>query len=124
MLISVISYIDGSSVMPLGDHDAAVPAEALRRDQDQHLPLRHLSLPLHFHQDLGGSSCQTTCRWKSSSSVTCLSLQVDMFSGAVFIQQALGLNIYVAIIALLLITVLYTVTGMCVCMSSTWPLMF
>lgn len=34
-----------------------------------------------------------------------------MFSGAVFIQQALGLNIYVAIIALLLITALYTVTG-------------
>lgn len=37
--------------------------------------------------------------------------QVDMFSGAVFIQQALGWNIYVAISALLLITALYTVTG-------------
>uniref|UniRef100_A0AAQ5Z1I0 Sodium/glucose cotransporter 2 n=1 Tax=Amphiprion ocellaris TaxID=80972 RepID=A0AAQ5Z1I0_AMPOC len=36
---------------------------------------------------------------------------VDMFSGAVFIQQALGWNIYVAVIALLLITALYTVTG-------------
>lgn len=35
-----------------------------------------------------------------------------MFSGAVFIQQALGWNIYVAVIALLLITALYTVTGM------------
>lgn len=34
-----------------------------------------------------------------------------MFSGAVFIQQALGLNIYVAIIALLVITALYTITG-------------
>ncbi|TNN01324.1 hypothetical protein fugu_010706 [Takifugu bimaculatus] len=40
-----------------------------------------------------------------------LTAGVDMFSGAVFIQQALGLNIYVAIIALLLITALYTVTG-------------
>uniref|UniRef100_A0A3B4Z2K1 Sodium/glucose cotransporter 2 n=1 Tax=Stegastes partitus TaxID=144197 RepID=A0A3B4Z2K1_9TELE len=40
-----------------------------------------------------------------------VSLQVDMFSGAVFIQQALGWNIYVAVIALLLITALYTVTG-------------
>uniref|UniRef100_A0A7N8Y3K8 Sodium/glucose cotransporter 2 n=1 Tax=Mastacembelus armatus TaxID=205130 RepID=A0A7N8Y3K8_9TELE len=39
------------------------------------------------------------------------SLYVDMFSGAVFIQQALGWNIYVAVIALLLITALYTVTG-------------
>ncbi|MEQ2184046.1 hypothetical protein GOODEAATRI_003914, partial [Goodea atripinnis] len=36
---------------------------------------------------------------------------VDMFSGAVFIQQALGWNIYVSVIALLLITALYTVTG-------------
>lgn len=34
-----------------------------------------------------------------------------MFSGAVFIQQALGLNIYIAIIALLFITALYTITG-------------
>lgn len=41
-----------------------------------------------------------------------VSLQVDMFSGAVFIQQALGWNIYVAVITLLLITALYTVTGM------------
>lgn len=36
-----------------------------------------------------------------------------MFSGAVFIQQALGWNIYVAVITLLLITALYTVTGTC-----------
>lgn len=34
-----------------------------------------------------------------------------MFSGAIFINQALGLNIYLAVIALLLITALYTVTG-------------
>ncbi|XP_029372567.1 sodium/glucose cotransporter 2 isoform X2 [Echeneis naucrates] len=38
-------------------------------------------------------------------------ISVDMFSGAVFIQQALGWNIYVAVIALLLITALYTITG-------------
>uniref|UniRef100_A0A672LZH7 Sodium/glucose cotransporter 2 n=1 Tax=Sinocyclocheilus grahami TaxID=75366 RepID=A0A672LZH7_SINGR len=38
-------------------------------------------------------------------------ISVDMFSGAVFIQQALGWNIYVAVIALLCITALYTVTG-------------
>ncbi len=34
-----------------------------------------------------------------------------MFSGAVFIQQALGWNIYVAVITLLVITALYTITG-------------
>ncbi|KAM4527114.1 sodium/glucose cotransporter 1 [Odontesthes bonariensis] len=38
-------------------------------------------------------------------------ISADMFSGAIFIQQALGLNIYVAVIALLSITALYTVTG-------------
>ncbi|XP_066239447.1 sodium/glucose cotransporter 2 isoform X3 [Saccopteryx leptura] len=36
---------------------------------------------------------------------------VDMFSGAVFIQQALGWNIYASVIALLGITMVYTVTG-------------
>ncbi|KAM4532767.1 sodium/glucose cotransporter 1-like [Fundulus diaphanus] len=38
-------------------------------------------------------------------------ISADIFSGAIFIQQALGLNIYVAVIALLAITALYTVTG-------------
>lgn len=39
--------------------------------------------------------------------------KVDMFSGAVFIQQALGWNIYASVIALLGITMVYTVTGGC-----------
>lgn len=34
-----------------------------------------------------------------------------MFSGAIFINQALGLNIYLAVVMLLLITAVYTVTG-------------
>lgn len=38
-------------------------------------------------------------------------LQADMFSGAIFINQALKMNIYLAVIMLLLITALYTVTG-------------
>lgn len=37
--------------------------------------------------------------------------QADIFSGAIFIQIAMGLNIYVAIIILLTITALYTITG-------------
>ncbi|NXU06322.1 SC5A1 protein, partial [Buphagus erythrorhynchus] len=35
----------------------------------------------------------------------------DIFSGAIFIQLAMGLNLYVAIIILLAITALYTITG-------------
>lgn len=38
-------------------------------------------------------------------------LQADIFSGAVFIQLAMGLNLYLAIIILLGITALYTITG-------------
>jgi hypothetical protein len=40
-----------------------------------------------------------------------LSFQADIFSGAIFINLALGLDIYLAIIILLAITALYTITG-------------
>lgn len=40
----------------LGDHNAPVPEEEVRRDQDQPLPLCYISVPLHFHQDLSESS--------------------------------------------------------------------
>uniref|UniRef100_A0A671RCT4 Sodium/glucose cotransporter 1 n=1 Tax=Sinocyclocheilus anshuiensis TaxID=1608454 RepID=A0A671RCT4_9TELE len=38
-------------------------------------------------------------------------ISADMYAGAIFINQALGLNIYLAVVILLLITALYTVTG-------------
>ncbi|KAE8634534.1 hypothetical protein XENTR_v10002340 [Xenopus tropicalis] len=38
-------------------------------------------------------------------------MEADMFSGAIFIQQAMRINIYIAIVMLLAITALYTVTG-------------
>ncbi|XP_073648292.1 sodium/myo-inositol cotransporter 2 isoform X4 [Tursiops truncatus] len=37
--------------------------------------------------------------------------QVDMYAGAIFIQQSLRLNLYLAIVGLLAITALYTVAG-------------
>lgn len=105
--------------MRSGDHHAPVPEEEIWRDKDQHLPLCYLSLPLHFHQDLSMSENMQSVVKKNyglfsllhSFSLSLCCLQVDMFSGAVFIQQALGWNIYVAISGLLLITALYTVTG-------------
>lgn len=54
--------------MCLGDHDAPVPEEEVWRDQDQHLPLRHLSVPLHFHKDLSESS---SCRKNVRSVLLC-----------------------------------------------------
>ncbi|KAI4896796.1 hypothetical protein NFI96_026705, partial [Prochilodus magdalenae] len=38
-------------------------------------------------------------------------ISVDMYAGAVFIQQALGWDIYLAVILLLVITAIYTVAG-------------
>lgn len=45
------------------------------------------------------------------STVMCVSGQVDMYAGAVFIQLALKWNIYLAVVMLLSITALYTVAG-------------
>ena len=41
----------------------------------------------------------------------CVSLQVDMYAGALFIKLALQWNIYLAIVLLLSITAVYTVAG-------------
>ncbi|XP_015706231.1 sodium/glucose cotransporter 2-like [Coturnix japonica] len=43
--------------------------------------------------------------------VSLLSMQVDLFSGAVFLQAALGWELYGAVGALLGVTALYTITG-------------
>ena len=37
--------------------------------------------------------------------------QADIYAGSIFIQQAVGWNMYVGIIVLLVITAIYTVTG-------------
>ena len=56
-LCDVLHLHNVPDVLRLGDHDATVPEEEIRRDQDQPLPLCHLSVPLHFHQDLSEFSC-------------------------------------------------------------------
>lgn len=40
-----------------------------------------------------------------------LSLQTDIFSGALFIQMALGWNLYLSTVTLLVVTAIYTITG-------------
>lgn len=39
------------------------------------------------------------------------SLQTDLFSGALFIQMALGWNLYLSTAILLVVTAVYTITG-------------
>ena len=43
--------------------------------------------------------------------VTLLGIQADLFAGAIFIEQALQWNMYAAIVLLLAIAALFTITG-------------
>ncbi|XP_056906236.1 sodium/glucose cotransporter 2 isoform X1 [Takifugu flavidus] len=70
-----------------------------------------ITMPQYLKKRFGGARINIYLSVISLFLYIFTKISVDMFSGAVFIQQALGLNIYVAIIALLLITALYTVTG-------------
>ncbi|XP_012728107.2 sodium/glucose cotransporter 2 [Fundulus heteroclitus] len=70
-----------------------------------------ITMPQYLKKRFGGTRISLYLSIISLFLYIFTKISVDMFSGAVFIQQALGWNIYVAVIALLLITALYTVTG-------------
>uniref|UniRef100_A0A668TUM9 Sodium/glucose cotransporter 2 n=1 Tax=Oreochromis aureus TaxID=47969 RepID=A0A668TUM9_OREAU len=71
-----------------------------------------VTMPEYLKKRFGG---QRICIYLSLLSLVLYvftKISADIFSGAIFIQQAFGLNIYLAVIALLAITALYTVTGL------------
>ncbi|XP_051718288.1 sodium/glucose cotransporter 2 [Ctenopharyngodon idella] len=70
-----------------------------------------ITMPQYLKKRFGGTRISLYLSVVSLFLYIFTKISVDMFSGAVFIQQALGWNIYVAVIALLCITALYTVTG-------------
>uniref|UniRef100_A0A3Q3WAZ7 Sodium/glucose cotransporter 2 n=1 Tax=Mola mola TaxID=94237 RepID=A0A3Q3WAZ7_MOLML len=70
-----------------------------------------ITMPQYLKKRFGGTRINIYLSVISLFLYIFTKISVDMFSGAVFIQQALGWNIYVAVITLLLITALYTVTG-------------
>ncbi|XP_067101941.1 sodium/glucose cotransporter 2 isoform X2 [Osmerus mordax] len=70
-----------------------------------------ITMPQYLKKRFGGTRISLYLSIISLFLYIFTKISVDMFSGAVFIQQALGWNIYVAVIALLSITALYTVTG-------------
>ncbi|XP_064840586.1 sodium/glucose cotransporter 2-like isoform X2 [Oncorhynchus masou masou] len=70
-----------------------------------------ITMPQYLKKRFGGTRISLYLSVISLFLYIFTKISVDMFSGAVFIQQALGWNIYVAVIALLSITALYTVTG-------------
>lgn len=98
----------------LGGHHARVPHQEVWRPAHPDLPLCALHLLVCGDQDFSKCQSGVSCSQHHLSVLlerVLPSSQADMFSGAIFINQALGLNIYLAVIALLLITALYTVTG-------------
>uniref|UniRef100_A0A3P9MA95 Sodium/glucose cotransporter 1 n=1 Tax=Oryzias latipes TaxID=8090 RepID=A0A3P9MA95_ORYLA len=70
-----------------------------------------VTMPEYLKKRFGGSRIRIYLSILSLILYVFTKISADMFSGAIFINQALGLNIYVAVIALLLITAIYTVTG-------------
>ncbi|KAM9306283.1 sodium/glucose cotransporter 1 [Pholidichthys leucotaenia] len=70
-----------------------------------------VTMPEYLKKRFGGQRIRIYLSVLSLFLYVFTKISADMFSGAIFINQALGLNIYIAVIALLAITALYTVTG-------------
>uniref|UniRef100_A0A7N6BP08 Sodium/glucose cotransporter 1 n=1 Tax=Anabas testudineus TaxID=64144 RepID=A0A7N6BP08_ANATE len=70
-----------------------------------------VTMPEYLKKRFGGQRIRIYLSVLSLFLYVFTKISADMFSGAIFINQALGLNIYLAVILLLMITALYTVTG-------------
>uniref|UniRef100_A0A8D3EAI5 Sodium/glucose cotransporter 1 n=1 Tax=Scophthalmus maximus TaxID=52904 RepID=A0A8D3EAI5_SCOMX len=70
-----------------------------------------ITMPEYLKKRFGGQRIRIYLSVLSLFLYVFTKISADMFSGAIFINQALGLNIYLAVVMLLLITALYTVTG-------------
>uniref|UniRef100_A0A8C6UU93 Sodium/glucose cotransporter 1 n=1 Tax=Neogobius melanostomus TaxID=47308 RepID=A0A8C6UU93_9GOBI len=70
-----------------------------------------VTMPEYLKKRFGGQRIRIYLSVLSLFLYVFTKISADMFSGAIFINLALGLNIYLAVIALLSITALYTVTG-------------
>ncbi|XP_066055592.1 sodium/glucose cotransporter 1 isoform X1 [Chamaea fasciata] len=70
-----------------------------------------VTMPEYLRKRFGGKRIQIYLSVLSLVIYVFTKISADIFSGAIFIQLAIGLNLYVAIIILLAITALYTITG-------------
>ncbi|NXG34966.1 SC5A1 protein, partial [Dromaius novaehollandiae] len=70
-----------------------------------------VTMPEYLKKRFGGKRIQIYLSLLSLLLYIFTKISADIFSGAVFINLAMGLNIYLAIVILLAITALYTVTG-------------
>uniref|UniRef100_A0A4W5PCX0 Solute carrier family 5 member 1 n=1 Tax=Hucho hucho TaxID=62062 RepID=A0A4W5PCX0_9TELE len=70
-----------------------------------------VTMPEYLKKRFGGQRIRIYLSVLSLFLYVFTKISADMFSGAIFINQALGLNIYLAVVLLLSITALYTVTA-------------
>ncbi|XP_036618668.1 solute carrier family 5 member 4-like isoform X2 [Trichosurus vulpecula] len=70
-----------------------------------------VTMPEYLKKRFGGKRIQIYFSVLSLFSSVAMRISTDMFSGAIFINVALGLDIYVAIFILLVITGIFTVAG-------------
>ncbi|KAG8521246.1 Solute carrier family 5 member 4, partial [Galemys pyrenaicus] len=70
-----------------------------------------MTMPEYLKRRFGGQRLQIY--FSVFTLFTCVALRIssDMFSGAIFVKMALGLDLYLAIFILLGITAVYTITG-------------
>nr|XP_002131980.1 sodium/glucose cotransporter 5-like [Ciona intestinalis] len=69
------------------------------------------TMPEYLHKRYGGSRLRVILSVLSLAMYVLTKIAVDLFAGALFIQQALNINMYVAIVSLLVITAAYTLLG-------------
>ncbi|XP_036024126.1 solute carrier family 5 member 4-like [Onychomys torridus] len=70
-----------------------------------------MTMPEYLRKRFGGKRLQIYLSVLSLFIMVAIQISSSMFSGAIFIQLALGLNLYLAIFILLAITAVYTVAG-------------
>ncbi|KAF6081917.1 hypothetical protein HJG60_008900 [Phyllostomus discolor] len=70
-----------------------------------------MTMPEYLRKRFGGKRLQIYLSLLSLFICVALRISSDIFSGAIFIKLALGLDLYLAIFILLAITAIYTITG-------------
>ncbi|XP_057607136.1 solute carrier family 5 member 4-like [Chionomys nivalis] len=70
-----------------------------------------MTMPEYLRKRFGGQRLQISLSVLSLFILVAIQISSSIFSGAIFIQIALGLNLYLAIFILLIITAVYTVAG-------------
>ncbi|XP_023561619.1 solute carrier family 5 member 4-like isoform X2 [Octodon degus] len=70
-----------------------------------------MTMPEYLKKRFGGNRLQVYLSVLSLFMCVALKISADIFAGAIFIKLALGLDLYLAIVILLAVTAVYTITG-------------